>query len=176
MKKNRLAIATGILATTVVVLVAATHETNNRVCTKYTDISAYGVNQFIAMDLELIANFPTRDDWTNIEERITTVAPDSLRYIDSLDISTIADTLYVKIYSQNYAYRSSNTYTIAKNKNQSTDTLMIFNMDVDFKIKENVDDARDFRINNYTIEYIPRQKKSNTDKRIIFHKKFLQNK
>lgn len=90
MKKNRLAIATGILATTVVVLVAATHETNNRVCTKYTDISAYGVNQFIAM--------------------------------------------------------------------------------------ENVDDARDFRINNYTIEYIPRQKKSNTDKRIIFHKKFLQNK
>ncbi len=173
MKKNKLAIVLGMLVTTVVLLVAATPETNNRVCTKYTDISSFGVNQFIAMDLELIANFPKRDDWRNIEKRITTVAPDSLRYIDSLDISTIADTLYVKIYSQNYAYRSSNTYTIAKNKNQSTDTLMIFNMGVDFKMKENVDDARDFRINNYTLEYLPKQKLSDADKRIVFHKTFL---
>jgi len=172
LKTRVTAIVSGLMIV-MVIYAMGTVASNDRVCTHYTDISSFGVNQFIAMDVELMANFPMRDDWENIEDRIKTVAPDSLRYIDSLDITYLADTVFVKMYSQNYAYRSSNTYQLTKNNHPSTDTLMIFKMDVDFRMKEFVDEAGSFRISNYSVEYRLKQNLPDIDKRIIFHKNFL---
>jgi len=89
-----------------------------------------------------------------------------------LDIHKLIDTLYVKIYSQNYVYQSSNTYKIAKNTNKSTDSLLIFNFNVDLRMKDIIVDTRSFRIKNFSVNYIVKQNIPNVDKRIIINKKF----
>lgn len=83
----------------------------------------------------------------------------------------LADTLYIKIYSQNHAYQSRNIYKIAKNKNKSTDTLMIYNINIDLEFKNVIDNAETFRVNNFTVDYAIKQHIDNIDKRIIFNKK-----
>jgi hypothetical protein len=164
--------AIGLFVATFIVLVSA-QSGNENISKGYKDISDYGLNGFVNMDLGLIAYFPKKQDWTRIAEKIKSVPLDSLRYIDSLDIHYLADTMYVKVYSQNYANQSSNTYKIAKNTNKSTDTLMIFNFKVDFKMKDIIADARSFRVKNFTADYITKQNVSNIDKRIIINKKYL---
>jgi len=142
------------------------------VADSYKNISQYGLKQFVNMDLGIISYFPTKKDWRKISKQIELVPVDSLRYIDSLDVSRTSDTISVKIYSQNYAYYSQNSYKIARNTDHSTDTLMIFHMNVDFKIKRDVEDARTFRTGNYTIDYGTKQHIDNVDQRIILTKNF----
>ena len=145
---------------------------NKRISESYKDISLFGLKEFINMDLGLIGYFPTKKHWRQISSNIKLVPIDSLRYIDSLDINKLADTLYIKVYSQNYAYQSKNTYKIAKNSNKSTDTLMIFNIDIDFKMKDIIPDDRTFRIKDFAVDYIFKQNIDNIDKRIIINKTY----
>lgn len=173
MKRIKLFIVFGLFVITFIVLVSAkSGNENEKICKSYKDISSFGVSDFINMDLGIIAYFPTEQDWKQIGNKIKFVPLDSLRYIDSLDIHRLADTLYVKIYSQNYAYQSSNTYKIAMNTNKSTDTLMIFKFEFDFKIKDIIADVRSFRVKNFTVNYITEQNVINIDKRILINKNY----
>ena len=173
---NKLKIYTliGLFMLVFIVLISAQSvKDNEKICKSYKDIGDFGLSEFVNMDLGVIGYFPKKEDWLKISENIKSVPLDSVRYIDSLDINNIADTLYVKIYSQNYAYQSSNTYKIAKNTNISTDTLMIFNFDVDFRMKDITAVAESFRIKNFTVDYITKQDINNIDKRIIINKNYL---
>jgi hypothetical protein len=173
MKKITILKVVGLLSITFIVLISAQSiNDNEKIGKSYKDISSFGLNQFINMDLGLIGYFPKKEDWSQIDKKIKLVPIDSLRYIDSLDIHKLVDTLYVKIYSQNYAYQSSNTYKIAKNRNKSTDSLMIFNFNVDLRMKDIVVDTRSFRIKNFSVDYVVKQNIPNVDKRIIINKKF----
>lgn len=120
-----------LLAISFIAIAAKTtrNDKNEKISKNYKDISQYGLKDFINMDLEVIGYFPTKKHWKKIDKNIETVPVDSFRYIDSLDIVQVEDTLFVKVYSQNYAYQSSNVYSILKNRNKSTDTLMIYHID-----------------------------------------------
>jgi hypothetical protein len=138
----------------------------------YRDIRHFGINEFIKMDLGLIGYFPKNKQWKQISENIRIVPIDSLRYIDSLDVNKLGDTLYVKVYSQNFAYQSNNIYKITKDANNSTDTLKIYNISIDLKMKDIIDDAETFRVKNFTVDYVSKQNIDKIDKRIIFNKNY----
>lgn len=141
----------------------------------YKDISNFNMKDFINMDLGLLAYLPTKKHWNHISKNIKLIPIDSLRYIDSLDIRKQADTLYVKMYTQNYLYRCQNVYEISKNTKRKTDTLMISNILIDFKIKEFIDYADTFRKKDYTVDFVIKQNSDKFNKRIIIHKDFRNN-
>ncbi len=156
MKKLRIIDILGLcIITTVLTISTKSIKADDResISNRYKDIRHYGTKEFINMDLGIIGYFPTKNHWSKISKSIRIVPIDSLRYIDSLDINKLADTLYVKIYSQNYICHSRNTYKITRNTNKSIDTLMIYNIDVDLKMKAIIADAETFRVNNFTIGY-----------------------
>ena len=173
MKKTKIIIAIGLfIVTSIVVISVQSENKNEKIGSNYKNISYIGLNEFVNMDLGLIGFFPTEQNWKQISKNIESVPLDSLRYIDSLDIHNLADTLYVKIYTQNYAYQSSNTYKISKNTNRSSDTLKIFNFIVDLKMKDIIADAENFRIQDFTVDYIIKQNVDKINKRIIIKKNF----
>jgi coenzyme F420-reducing hydrogenase gamma subunit len=92
----------------------------------YKNISRIGLDEFMDMDFRLIGYFPKKEQWNQISEQIKKIPVDSLRYVDSLDVSQLGDSLYVKVYTQNYLYQSKNVYTIAKDVKNLTDTLKIY--------------------------------------------------
>jgi hypothetical protein len=148
------------------------NDKNEKISKNYKDISQYDLKDFINMDLGVIGYFPTKKHWKKIDKNIETVPVDSLRYIDSLDIAQIVDTLFVKVYSQNYAYQSTNVYSIAKNKNKSTDKLMIYNIDINLKMKDIIADAQTFRTKDFVVNFIVKQNIDTVDKRIIINKNY----
>lgn len=175
MKKLKIVWITAVCLLTFIIIISAKYQQepeNKSICKSYKDSRFYGVEDFINMDLGLMGYFPTKEHWEKINKKIKNVPIDSLRYIDSLDIKTLADTIYVKVYSQNYVYRSWNMYKIAKNENNNTDTLMIFNMNIDIKMKDIIEDAETFRLTHYTLSYTIKQNIINVDKRVIFNKMF----
>jgi len=173
MKKTKIIIAIDLfIVTSIVVISVQSENKNEKIGSNYKNISYIGLNEFVNMDLGLIGFFPTEQNWKQISKNIESVPLDSLRYIDSLDIHNLADTLYVKIYTQNYAYQSSNTYKISKNTNRSSDTLKIFNFIVDLKMKDIIADAENFRIQDFTVDYIIKQNVDKINKRIIIKKNF----
>ena len=98
-----------------VTTICAQSSENNHLGRSYKDISFFGINEFTNMDLGVIGYFPTQKHWNQISKNVKLLPVDSLRYIDSLDVKRVADTLFVKMYTQNYAYQSQNTYKISKN-------------------------------------------------------------
>ena len=173
MKKTKIIIAIDLfIVTSIVVISVQSENKNEKIGSNYKNISYIGLNEFVNMDLGLIGFFPTEQNWKQIDSKIELVPLDSLRYIDSLDIHNLADTLYVKIYTQNYAYQSSNTYKISKNTNRSSDTLKIFNFIVDLKMKDIIADAENFRTQDFTVDYIIKQNVDKINKRIIIKKNF----
>jgi hypothetical protein len=138
--------------------------------TSYKDISHFGLAEFVQMDFDMIGHFSTQEDWNNISESIKAVPVDLLRYIDSLDVVKLADSLFVKIYTQNYAYQSQNTYTIISNPKGTTDSLTMVYMQVELKMKDDVDDLETFRRKNYRVDYILKQNSGEADKRMVINK------
>ena len=146
------------------------NDKNEKISKNYTDISHYGIKDFTNMDLGVIGCFPTMKHCKKIDKNIETIPVDSLRYIDSLDIIHISDTLFIKVYSQNYAYQSTNMYSIAKNK--STDTLMIYHIDFNLKMKDIIADAQTFRTKDFEVNFTVKQNTDSVDKRIIINKNY----
>jgi hypothetical protein len=167
-------IAILIVAISVIAISAKTtrNDRNEKISNNYKDISQYSLKDFTNMDLGVLSYFPTKRHWKKIDKNIETVPVDSFRYIDSLDIAQIADTLFVKVYSQNYAYQSTNVYSIAKNKNKSTDTLMIYHIDFNLKMKDIIADAQTFRTEDFVLDFIVNQNIDSVDKRIIINKNY----
>lgn len=140
----------------------------------YKNISGFDLRDFINMDQGLMGYLPKKSDFDNALTRLKLVPIDSLRYIDSLDIETNStDTLIVKVYSQNYAYASQNSYKIGKNKNPDSDTLMIYNINVDLKIKPIIENAETFRMKDFRLT-VSEQPLENvrSGQRILFTKDF----
>lgn len=173
MKKSIMLSLTGFcLLVAIFTTSAQSNKVNNDVSTRnsYRNISRISLKEFMDMDLRLIGYFPKKKQWNQIFEQIRKVSIDSLRYIDSLDVSHLKDTLYVKIYTQNYLYQSKNVYTIAKDAKNLTDSLKIYNVYVDLKMKDFIEDSETFRIKDYTLNYVYKQNIDKIDRRIIFNK------
>ncbi|MDI9882321.1 hypothetical protein [Flectobacillus longus] len=136
----------------------------------YKNISRIGLNEFMDMDFRLIGYFPKKEQWNQISEQIKNIPIDSLRYVDSLDVSQLGDSLYVKVYTQNYAYQSKNVYTIAKDAKNLTDSLKIYNIYIDLVMKDFIHDSETFRTKDYTLNYVYKENIDKIDRRIIFHK------
>lgn len=174
MRKLKVIGLSGLLIVTTLIAISAKQKNIKKSghSHSYKDISHYGVMDFVNMDLGVIGYFPNKKDWRQIEKKIVHVPIDSLRYIDSLDISKIADTLLVKFYSQNYAYQSENVYKIAKNTNKATDTLMVFHFNYNVKMKDSISSAETFRTKDFTMSYDVKQNIEDVDKRIILNKSY----
>ncbi|MET3126790.1 hypothetical protein ABID42_001892 [Arcicella rosea] len=173
MKKSIMLSLTGFcLLVAIFTTSAQSNKVNNNVSTRnsYRNISRISLKEFMDMDLRLIGYFPKKKQWNQISEQIRKVSIDSLRYIDSLDISHLKDTLYVKVYTQNYLYQSKNVYTIAKDAKNLTDSLKIYNVYIDLKMKDFIEDSETFRIKDYTLNYVYKQNIDKIDRRIIFNK------
>ncbi|WP_062126659.1 hypothetical protein [Geofilum rubicundum] len=167
----------GILALLTVITVISiyaksSNDNKEKIGKNFKNISHYGQRDFINMDLGVIGYFPSNTDWENIDKKMEIIPLDSLRYIDSLDIKKIADTLYIKVYSQNHVYQSQNVYSIAENSNTSTDTLMIFNINFNLEMKDIISDSETFRAKDFTTNYIVKYNIDEMDKRIIIDKNF----
>ena len=136
----------------------------------YKNISQIGLNEFMDMDFRLIGYFPKKEQWNQISEQIKNIPIDSLRYADSLDVSQLGDSLYVKVYTQNYLYQSKNVYTIAKDAKNLTDSLKIYNIYIDLAMKDFIHDSETFRTKDYTLNYVYKENIDKIDRRIIFNK------
>jgi len=148
-------------------------ETNNNVTEQHIkDISQSGLQGFIKMDLKLLAFLPTKKDYRNVFKRLNQVPKETLRYIDSLDIKRhTKDTLHVKVYSQNYAYLSQNTYVICKKK--TGDNLWLRNMHIDLKMKSKVPCVGIYRKLDFDLHLTSKKlNEKSPSKRIIFSKNF----
>lgn len=130
----------------------------------YKNISRIGLNEFMDMDFRLTGYFPKKEQWNQISEQIKNIP------IDSLDVSQLGDSLYVKVYTQNYAYQSKNVYTIAKDAKNLTDSLKIYNIYIDLVMKDFIHDSETFRTKDYTLNYVYKENIDKIDRRIIFHK------
>jgi|GEM_PF-3746994 hypothetical protein len=163
-----------IMLITIITISALTNKDKQAeiISTNYKDIRHYGLLEFTNMDLGVIGYFPTQRHWKQIDENIELVPVDSLRYIDSLDINKISDTLFVKVYNQNYAYQCKNIYSVAENSDKKTDTLKIYNIYFDLKMKDIIEDAEKFRTKDFTVNYIIKHDIDNVDKRIIINKNY----
>ena len=127
--------------------------------------------EILQNDMELLGYFPTRKDWKKISKHISAVPEEVLRYVDSMDIRKRSDTLLVRIYSQYYAYTSGNTYKLARAADGSSDTLKIYNVKFDMRMKSNIHNIETFRTGDLTV--VPHIKRlPGKTKRIVFDKSF----
>ena len=71
MKKNTILKVVGLLSITFIGLISAQSiNDNEKIGKSYKDISSFGLNQFVNMDLGLIGYFPKKEDWRLINEKI----------------------------------------------------------------------------------------------------------
>jgi hypothetical protein len=77
---------------------------------------------------------------------------DYIRLLDSVEYFRIGDdTLIVKVYSQNYAYQSGNSYKLGIIKQNNNDSLKLNNIFYDMNMKSIIEDYPDFM--NRQFEY-----------------------
>lgn len=106
------------------------------------------------IDLRLISLLPTFHDYKNIKGKIKKLPNECIRCIDSIDFNEYGkDTIIIKIYSQNYAYKSSDSYTLGLKEGSSNDSLWVYYIYYDIEMKSNIEDYTDFmnRKFNFTI-------------------------
>jgi hypothetical protein len=97
------------------------------------------------IDLKLISLFPTFHDYKNIKERIKNLPNECLRCLDSIDFNEYGkDSLIIKIYSQNYAYKSSDSYRLGLNKASNNDSLWLYYIYYDMEMKSIIEDYTGF--------------------------------
>ncbi len=132
----------------------------------------FGMNEFPQMDMELIACFPTQSDWQEIGRKIRTVPPQKLRWIDTLDVRYQADTMFVTVCSQNYAYQSRNTYKIGRKSAHPNDTLPLYHFSFDMKMKEVTQDVSAYRLGAFHLTFTQKVDARTGAKKVIFHKIF----
>ncbi len=135
------------------------------------DLRANGPKDILQNDMDLLGYFPTRKDWKKISKQISAVPAEALRYVDSMDIRKRSDTLLVQIYSQNFAYTSGNIYKLTRAADRTSDTLKIYNVKFDMRMKSNIDNIETFRTGDLTVVPHIKQLPGKT-KRIVFDKSF----
>jgi len=98
MNKLKIIGMTVICILSAVTTICAQSSENNHLGRSYKDISFFGINEFTNMDLGVIGYFPTQKHWNQISKNVKLLPVDSLRYIDSLDVKRVADTLFGIMY------------------------------------------------------------------------------
>lgn len=112
----------------------------------YKNISQFSTNDFLQMDYNFLGFLPTLKEFINPVNQFKEGNKNTFRYIDSLDIlKPSKDSIRIKIYTQNYAYSSQNTYSLGANKNKKNNHLMIFNVKLDQKMKSVIAESETFR-------------------------------
>lgn len=113
------------------------------------------VQSLVDIDLKIIQFFPTFSDYKNIDVRLKSVPKEYIRYIDSLDYFLLKkDTLVVKLYSQDYAYQSKNSYKLAITQTDKKNNLTLFNLYYDIKIKPKIEDFEIFEKHQFDFTII----------------------
>jgi len=134
------------------------------------------LSNLMDIDLKLICSMPTKSDYKKLSEIITGLPRNDLRLIDSIDYSNIKkrDTLFVTIYSQNYAYQSRNCYRLGLEKNVKNDTLLLYNVYYNMKEKSIIEDYPVFNNRKFDYRIIEKKVKNNKGKtiRIILAKTY----
>jgi len=135
------------------------------------------LSNLMDIDLKIICSMPTKSDYKKIPEIITGLSRNDLRLIDSIDYSNIKkkDTLFVTIYSQNYAYQSRNCYRLGLEKNIKNDTLVLYNVYYDMKEKSIIEDYPVFNNRKFDYKIIEKKVKNKNRKtiRTILAKTYL---
>lgn len=137
------------------------------------DISFTDITNLSRIDLEILHLMPVLSDYDKIETKLTKLNTNQLKVLDSIDFSTKEHGKYtVKIYLQNYAYQSANSYDLIIDKKSKKDELILTYLYYDMKIKPIIDDFEVFR--DKKISYTIERKQLNysyTTQRIILRKK-----
>ncbi|MDX1365217.1 hypothetical protein [Arenibacter latericius] len=135
----------------------------------YKDISQFSTNDFINMDYNFLGFLPTLKDYKNPVTQFKKGNKNTFRYIDSLDIKKLTkDSFSIKMYTQNYAYSSQNSYIVGKNK---SDTMMILDGKINQRLKSEISEAETFRKSDYELNITEKFiDKENPIRRIIFKK------
>jgi hypothetical protein len=98
-----------------------------------------GLPDLMDVDLRIIHSMPSIHDYKSINARIKELSNDYIRLLDSVDYFRIGDdSLVVKIYSQNYAYQSRNSYKLGITNNN--DSLKLYYIFYDMKMKSIIDE------------------------------------
>jgi hypothetical protein len=124
------------------------------------------LSSLMDVDLKIICSMPAKNDYKKISQIITGLSNNYIKSIDSIDYSYIKkrDTLVVKIYSQDYAYQSCNCYKLGLDKNIGNDTLVLYRVYYDMKMKSIIEDY--FGFNNRKFDFKITEKKVNDNGKI----------
>jgi len=134
-----------------------------------------GLSDLMDVDSRIIHSMPTIHDYKKINARINELSNNYIRLLDSVDYYMIGkDTLIVKVYSQNYAYQSRNSYKLGISKQSNNDSLMLYNTFYEMKMKSIIEDYPNFMNRQFEYNIIV---KENVDvkktKRVIITKNYL---
>ena len=126
------------------------------------------------VDLSLLKSLPNISDYNNLSVKLNKLPKEYIRCLESIDYHMIAkDTLFVRIYSQDYAYQSRNGYKIGINLKAPKAPMKLCFIYYDMKMKSDIADYllymnRQFEYSIFTKEI----KKKEKIKRTIIKKKF----
>ncbi|UII19931.1 hypothetical protein [Fulvivirga ligni] len=139
--------------------------------TYYKNINHYNIKDFLNMESRIMVYTPTREHWRDLSNSLSQIPADTLRYLDSLDITSVGNDLKVKMYSSNYAYITGNEFTITDLGEK--DTLTISDLKFSMHIKDNIEDAQTFRTGEFITKYGLKQDLDSVDYRITVDKDWL---
>jgi hypothetical protein len=148
---------------------------NNQIDTTFKESLNFGLNGFMYLDRVILASMPTLKHYRKIKAVLKDLPKDHVRFIDSIDYYiSPSDTVNLKVYSQNYAYQSSNSYSLWNNK-ESLDGLLVLNknINVNLQMKTVIEDVESYRNAHFDIDVTER--KLNINKltyRYILSKKY----
>lgn len=130
------------------------------------------LSNLMDIDLKIISSMPTRSDYKRIAEIISGLPRNTLGFIDSIDYFFLkkGDTLFVKIYTQDYAYQSRNCYGLGLEKYIKNDTLVLQKVYYDMKMKSIIEEYQAFNNRNFDyriIEKRVRNTNGNTNRILI---------
>jgi hypothetical protein len=128
------------------------------------------------IDLKVISSIPTKRDYKMLFEKITSLSRDEIRCIDSIDYSHSKnnDSIIIKIYSQDYAYRSNNCYKLGLNNKIQNDSLSVYNVCYDMKMKSIIEDYSLFKEREFKYRIIKKRVGDNHNiDRIVLLKAYL---
>jgi hypothetical protein len=133
-----------------------------------------GLPNLMDVDSRIIHSMPTIPDYKNINARINELPNDYIRLLDSVDYFMIGkDTLIVKVYTQNYAYQSRNSYKLGVKKQSNNDSLRLYNIFYDMKMKAIIEDYPNFMNRQFEYKiFVKEIDDIKTTKRIIITKNY----
>jgi len=173
--KTTIGLLAVIMSTSVNAQTRLSKPISSQIDTTFKDRPNFGPEGFIYLDRIIINLTRTLKEYKNVKTKINALPKEHIRYIDSIDYYfSPSEILNVRIYSQNYAYQSTNTYKFGKGKGNLEEQLVLNKVfDIDVQMKLEVENIEKYRNDQFAIEIVESKIQGNKGmQRFIINKNY----